>query len=329
MHAITIREPGGPEVLEWAESPDPEPGPGEVLIEIAAASVNRPDVMQRRGMYAPPPGASSVPGLDCSGTIAALGAGVTGFRVGEQVCALLAGGGYAERVTVPAEQVLPIPAGVDLVTAAAFPEAAITAWSNVVMIAGLRPGETLLVHGGGSGVGTFAAQIGKALGATVAATVGSDERVRACREVGVDIPINYREQDFVAELKTATDGHGADVVLDHLGASYLDRNIAALAMGGRLVVIGLMGGAKVEFNLGSLMQKRASVTGTLLRPRPVTGPGGKAEIVADVRARLWPLVADGLVRPIVHTILPVQQAAEAHRMLEAGEVFGKVILTVR
>ncbi|WP_137814300.1 NAD(P)H-quinone oxidoreductase [Gandjariella thermophila] len=329
MHAITTREPGGPEVLEWTEVPDPEPGPGEVLLDVAATAVNRADLLQRQGFYPPPPGASEVIGLECSGTVAALGEGVTGWRVGDEVCALLAGGGYAERVAVPAAQLLPVPAGVDLVTAASLPEVACTVWSNVVMLAGLGKGDVLLVHGGSGGVGTHAIQVGRALGATVAVTAGSAERLARCRELGADIAINYREQDFVEEVRGATGGHGADVVLDNMGAKYLARNVDVLATDGHLVVIGMQGGRKAELDLGKLLPKRGSVSAVGLRGRPVDGPNGKAEIVADVRARLWPLIESGTVRPVVHEVLPVRRAGDAHRALDAGGVFGKLVLRVR
>ncbi|SHE69363.1 NAD(P)H-quinone oxidoreductase [Streptoalloteichus hindustanus] len=328
MYAITVREPGGPEVLRWSALPDPVPGPGKVLVDVVATAVNRADLLQRQGFYPPPPGASKVLGLECSGTVAAIGPGVSGWRVGDEVCALLAGGGYAERVAVPAAQLMPIPSGVDLVNAAGLPEVACTVWSNVVMGARLRAGEVLLVHGGSGGIGTHAIQVGKALGARVAVTA-SGPRLDECRELGADIAIDYREQDFVAELRAATDGHGADVVLDNMGAAYLGRNVDVLATGGRLVVIGMQGGRKAELDLGKLLTKRASVTGTGLRGRPVEGPGGKAEIVNEVREHLWPLVADGRVRPIVHATMPVQEATRAHQMMEDGGVLGKIILTVR
>lgn len=327
MHAISIREPGGPEVLVWTELPDPVPGPGEVVLDIAASAVNRADLMQRQGFYPPPPGASEVPGLECSGTVAQVGDGVTEWAVGDRVCALLAGGGYGERVAVPAAQVLPVPDGVDLVAAAALPEVACTVWSNVVMAAGLTAGDVFLIHGGAGGIGTHAIQVGKALGATVAVTAGSASKLARCRELGADLAISYREQDFVEEVRKATDGHGADVILDNMGAAYLDRNVDALATGGRLVVIGMQGGRKGELDLGKLLAKRASVTATSLRARPVDGSDGKARIVADVRARLWPLVASGAVKPLVHSVVPMAQAEQAHRLLEGGDVFGKVVLS--
>lgn len=326
VRAITISEPGGPEVLRWTEVPDPEPGPGEVLVEVAATAVNRADLLQRRGLYPPPAGASPYLGLECSGTVAALGPGVTGHQVGEPVCALLAGGGYAERVVVPAPQLMPVPAGVSLVDAAALPEVACTVWSNVVQLAGLTAGEVLLVHGGSGGIGTHAIQVGVALGARVAATAGAS-RLDVCRELGAEIVVDYRAQDFVTEVRAATDGHGADVVLDNLGAAYLRRNVDVLAIGGRLVVIGLQGGTTAELNLAALLGKRASVAATGLRGRPVHGPDGKAPIVADVVARLWPLVADGRVRPVIQQRLPLPDAASAHRLLEqGGAVVGKLVL---
>ncbi|MFI9381050.1 NAD(P)H-quinone oxidoreductase [Kutzneria sp. NPDC052558] len=327
MHAITIRQPGGPEVLEWAETPDPTPRPGEVLLEVAATAVNRADLLQSQGFYPPPKGSSEILGLECSGTITALGDGVTGWRVGDEVCALLAGGGYAEKVAVPAPQLLPVPKGVSLVDAAALPEVVCTVWSTVVQMAGLTEGDVLLVHGGAGGIGTCAIQIGKALGATVAVTAGSDERLAKCRELGADITINYKSQDFVEEVRKATDGHGADVVLDNMGASYLARNIAVLAMDGRVVNIGMQGGVKGELAINDLMAKRGGVLSAGLRHRPITGKGSKEEIVADVRTRLWPLVEAGQVQPIIGHTLPMAQAAQAHRALEASEAFGKILLT--
>jgi putative PIG3 family NAD(P)H quinone oxidoreductase len=323
MHAITISEPGGPEVLTWTEQPDPRPGPGEVVLDVAATAVNRADLLQRQGHYPPPPGTSDVPGLECSGMVAELGEGVTGLAVGTEVCALLAGGGYAEKVVVPAGQVMPAPSTVDLVTAAGLPEIACTVWSNVVMTAGLRAGHTLLVHGGAGGIGTHAIQVGKALGATVAVTAGSAERLARCAELGADILVNYREEDFVAAVRDATDGRGADVVLDNMGAKYLPRNVDVLARLGTLVVIGMQGGVKGEVNLGKLLSKNGTVTATSLRYRPVAE---KSAICADVAARLWPLVEAGEVRPITHEVLPVERAADAHRALEEGGVFGKLVL---
>jgi putative PIG3 family NAD(P)H quinone oxidoreductase len=323
MHAITISEPGGPEVLTWTEQPDPRPGPGEVVLKVAATAVNRADLLQRKGQYPPPPGVSEVPGLECAGTVAELGDGVEDVRVGDEVCALLAGGGYAERVVVPAGQVMPVPSTVDLVTAAGLPEIACTVWSNVVMAAGLAAGDTLLVHGGAGGIGTHAIQVGKALGARVAVTAGSAERLARCAELGADILINYREQDFVEEIKAATDGRGADVVLDNMGAKYLQRNVNALARLGTLVVIGMQGGVKGELNIASLLGKNGTVTATSLRYRPTAE---KSEICRQVADRLWPLVESGAVKPITHEVLPIEKAADAHRALEDGGVFGKLVL---
>ncbi|WP_282794823.1 NAD(P)H-quinone oxidoreductase [Streptomyces sp. CC224B] len=325
MHAITISEPGGPEALQWAEVPDPVPGEGEVLVDVAASAVNRADLLQRQGFYDPPPGASPYPGLECSGRIAALGPGVTGWAVGDEVCALLAGGGYAEKVAVPAGQLLPVPKGVDLVTAAALPEVTATVWSNVFMVAHLRPGETLLVHGGASGIGTMAIQLAKALGARVAVTAGGPEKLEFCRELGADVLIDYREQDFVEEVRQATGGAGADVILDIMGAKYLDRNVEALAVSGRLAIIGMQGGAKGELNIGALLRKRGAVMATSLRARPVAE---KTAIIAAVREHVWPLVEAGTVRAVVDQVVPLREAGVAHRVLEEGGHRGKVVLSV-
>ncbi|BDH02795.1 NAD(P)H-quinone oxidoreductase [Streptomyces seoulensis] len=323
MHAITIPEPGGPETLTWTEVPDPVPGEGEVLVEVVATAVNRADIMQRQGFYDPPPGASAYPGLECSGRITELGPGVSGWSVGDEVCALLSGGGYAQKVVVPAGQLLPVPEGVDLKQAAALPEVACTFWSNVFMLAHLRPGETLLVHGGSSGIGTMAIQLGKAVGARVAVTAGSKEKLDFCAELGADILINYRDQDFVTEIERATDGAGADVILDNMGAKYLDRNVEALAVNGRLMIIGMQGGTKGELNIGMLLGKRGAVSATSLRARPLSE---KATIVAAVREHVWPLIASGVVRPVVDRELPMTDAAEAHRVLEGSGHIGKVLL---
>ncbi|MFD3917970.1 NAD(P)H-quinone oxidoreductase [Streptomyces sp. NPDC058595] len=325
MYAITIPEPGGPEALVWAEVPDPVPAEGEVLVDVVASAVNRADLLQRQGFYDPPPGSSPYPGLECAGRIAALGPGTetSGWSVGDEVCALLAGGGYAEKVAVPVGQLLPIPEGMDLATAAALPEVTCTVWSNVFMIAHLRPGELLLAHGGASGIGTMAIQLAKSVGARVAVTAGGPEKLARCAELGADILIDYREQDFVDELKKATDGAGADVILDIVGAKYLDRNVRALAVNGRLAVIGLQGGVKGELNLAALLGKRAAVTATSLRGRPL---GEKASIVAAVREHVWPLVGAGQVRPVVDRTFAMPDAAEAHAALEAGEHVGKILL---
>ncbi|MDX2643876.1 NAD(P)H-quinone oxidoreductase [Streptomyces sp. PA03-1a] len=323
MHAITIPEPGGPDALVWAEVPDPVPAEGEVLVEVAATAVNRADLLQRQGFYDPPPGASPYPGLECSGRVAALGPGVSGWSVGEEVCALLAGGGYAGKVAVPAGQLLPVPKGVGLVEAAALPEVVCTVWSNVFMVAHLRPGETLLVHGGSSGIGTMAIQLAKAVGAKVAVTAGSEDKLAKCRELGADLGINYREQDFTAEVREAFGG--ADVILDIMGAKYLGRNVDALAVNGRLAIIGLQGGVKGELDLGKMLAKRAAITATSLRGRPLEE---KAAIVAAVREHVWPLLESGVVRPVVDCALPMSEAAQAHRLVEASTHVGKVLLTV-
>ncbi|MER5292432.1 NAD(P)H-quinone oxidoreductase [Streptomyces pharetrae] len=323
MHAITIPEPGGPEALTWAEVPDPEPGEGEVLVEVVASAVNRADILQRQGHYTPPPGASPYPGLECSGRIAALGPGAGGWSVGDEVCALLAGGGYAEKVAVPAGQLLPVPKGVGLHEAAALPEVTCTVWSNVFMVAHLRPGETLLVHGGSSGIGTMAIQLAKAVGARVAVTAGSGEKLDKCAELGADILINYREQDFVAEIEKATGGAGADVILDNMGAKYLDRNVKALAVNGRLAIIGMQGGVKGELNIGALLAKRAAITATSLRARPLAE---KAAIVAAVREHVWPLFDGGHIRPVVDREVPMSEAATGHRLVEESGHIGKVLL---
>ncbi|RAG80497.1 NAD(P)H-quinone oxidoreductase [Streptacidiphilus pinicola] len=322
MRAITIETPGGPEALVLREVPDPVPGPGEVLVEVAASAVNRADVLQRQGFYDPPPGASRYPGLECSGRVVALGEGVVGWNVGDEVCALLAGGGYAEKVAVPAGQLLPLPKGVDPVTAAGLPEVVCTVWSNVFQVCHLRPGETLLVHGGSSGIGTMAIQLGKAIGARVAVTAGSAEKLAACAELGADVLINYREQDFVAEL--AASG-GADVILDVIGAKYLDRNLDALALNGRLVIIGMQGGVKADLNIAKLMSKRAAVAATSLRARPTEE---KAAVVSSVREHVWPLIESGVVRPVVDRVLPLADAAEAHRLMESSTHIGKILLQV-
>ncbi|MBD8868111.1 NAD(P)H-quinone oxidoreductase [Nocardioides donggukensis] len=321
MRAVVATEPGGPEVLSVTDLPDPVPGPGEVLVRVAATAVNRADTLQRQGHYPPPPGASDVIGLECSGTVEALGEGVDDWTVGDEVCALLAGGGYATSVVVPAAQLMPVPDGVSLVGAAALPEVACTVWSNVFMVAGLQPGETLLVHGGAGGIGTFAIQLASALGATVVATAGSPKKLRVCLDLGAATAVDYHEEDFVEVLGRTG---GADVILDNMGAKYLPRNVDALATEGRLVVIGMQGGVKGELDLGKLLRKRGAVIATSLRSRPV---GEKGAICASVVEHVWPLVAEGRVRPIVHATMPLEDAAEAHRMLEAGEHVGKIVLT--
>ena len=321
MRAVIVTEPGGPDALTVADLPDPEPGPGEVLLKVAATAVNRADTMQRQGFYPPPPGASDVLGLECSGTVAALGEGVTGWAVGDEVCALLTGGGYAELVAVPAGQLMPVPDGIDLVTAGSIPEVACTVWSNLFMIAGLQPGERLLVHGGSGGIGTFAIQLASALATKVFATAGTTEKLAACADLGADVTINYRDEDFVEVLREAG---GADVILDNMGAKYLGRNVEALATEGRLVVIGMQGGTKGELDLGGLMRKRGAVIATTLRSRPAEE---KAVIAASVVEHVWPLVADGQVRPIVHATMPLDRVADAHRLMEESSHIGKIVLT--
>ena len=326
MHAVTIREPGGPEVLSWEEVPDPVCGPGEVVVDVAASAVNRADLLQRQGFYPPPPGASEILGLECSGVISEVGEDVAGWAVGDEVCALLSGGGYAERVAVPAGQLLPRPAGVELATAAGLPEVACTVWSNVFLLAGLRHGESFLVHGGSSGIGTMAIQLAARAGARVFTTAGSEAKLSFCRELGAEVLINYREEDFAERVADETGGAGVDVILDNMGGKYLAPNVRSLAVGGRLVSIGMQGGTKGELDLGLLMRKRAAVHATTLRARPATGPGGKAEIVAAVRHDVWPDVERGVVRPIIDRRLPMERAADAHRAVEASEHIGKVLL---
>ncbi|HEV2637354.1 MAG TPA: NAD(P)H-quinone oxidoreductase [Actinocrinis sp.] len=323
MRAIVCREPGGPEVLTWAEVERPVPAPGELLIEVAATAVNRADLMQRRGMYPPPPGASDLLGLECSGRIAALGAGLSGWSVGDEVCALLAGGGYAQFVAVPAGQVLPAPEGVDLVTAAGVMETVCTVWSNVFMGANLQPSDTLLVHGGAGGVGTTAIQLGKAVGARVLTTVGTAEKAKLAEQLGADKAINYKDEDFVARVRELTDGHGADVILDNMGAQYLGRNVESLATNGRLIVIGLQGGRKGELDLGLLMHKRAAVLSTGLRARPLSE---KSAIVAAVHEHVWPLIKSGTLTVLADRRFPLADAADAHRLVEESGHTGKVLL---
>jgi putative PIG3 family NAD(P)H quinone oxidoreductase len=324
MKAITIPQPGDADALVLADVPDPEPAAGEVRVRVAAAGVNRADVMQRMGHYPPPPGAPEYPGLEVSGTVEALGDGVDGWAVGDQVCALLSGGGYAELVCVPAGQLLPVPHGISLQDAAALPEVVSTVWSNVFMTANLLPGQTVLVHGGSSGIGTMAIQLAREVGARVVVTAGSAAKLEACRQLGAEILVNYREQDFVEEVRAATGGAGADVILDNMGAKYLARNVEALAPGGRLVVIGLQGGAKAELDLGLLLRKRGAVIATSLRARPTDE---KAAIVAAVREHVWPLVEDGRVRPVIHSRHALADAPTAHRELEESGHIGKILLT--
>jgi putative PIG3 family NAD(P)H quinone oxidoreductase len=323
MRAVVASEPGGPEVLTVAELPDLTPGPGEVLIEVAAAGLNRADLLQRQGHYPPPPGTSDVIGMEVSGTVAALGDGVTQWQVGDRVCALLAGGGYASQVVAPAGQVMPIPDGVDLIEAAALPEVACTVWSNVFMIGALQPHECFLVHGGAGGIGTMAIQLAHHLGARVFTTAGTPEKRALCTSLGADVVIDYREETFEDVIKDHTDGKGVHVILDNMGAKYLARNIDALQDGGRLVIIGLQGGARAELDINALMRKRAAVIGTTLRSRTVEG---KSAICASVVENVWPLVASGDVKPVIDVVLPLEEVADAHRRMDGGEHSGKILL---
>ena len=325
MRAVVAARPGGPEVLTVVDRPDPRPGRGEVVVDVTATAVNRADTLQRRGRYPPPAGATDILGLECSGLVAEVGDRVSGWRPGDQVCALLSGGGYAEKVAVPAGQLMPVPEGVDLTTAAALPEVACTVWSNVFLIAGLQPGETLLVHGGAGGIGTFAIQLAAAMSARVLATAGSPAKVARCRELGADVAINYRDEDFVEAVATATEGSGADVILDNMGASYLDRNLRALASEGRLVIIGMQGGTRGELDIARLLERRGAVIATSLRARPAAE---KATVCASVTTHVWPLVASGAVQPVVHDTLPLAQAAAAHALMEESGHVGKILLTV-
>jgi putative PIG3 family NAD(P)H quinone oxidoreductase len=322
---IEIAGAGPPEVLVPAERPDPVPQRGEVLVRVAAAGVNRPDVMQRRGLYPPPEGASDIPGLEIAGTIVALGSGVTGWRAGDRVCALVAGGGYATLCAAPAPQCLPVPEGLDFTSAAAIPETYFTVWSNVFERGGLRAGEDALFHGGSSGIGTTAIQLASARGARVFATAGSDEKCRACEALGAWRAINYRRSDFVDVIREATDGRGVDLVLDIIGAAYTPRNLAALATDGRLVQIGLMGGeAMATVDLRRVLGRRLTITGSTLRPRTVEEKG---RIAAALRREVWPLLERGAVGPVVFRTFPLSEAAAAHRLMESNEHIGKIVLT--
>jgi NADPH:quinone reductase len=329
MTAIEITAFGGPEVLKPVQRPDPEPGVNEVTIRVHAAGVNRPDLMQRQGKYPPPPGASDIPGLELSGTVIAVGPVLDGdtsrWAPGDLVCALVAGGGYAECAAAPAPQCLPVPAGMDPVSAAALPETYFTVWTNVFQRGRLRTGETLLVHGGSSGIGTTAIQLARAFGAAVIATAGSDDKCAACEKLGARA-INYKTTDFVTAVADLTNGLGVDVILDIIGGGYLERNLKTLAIEGRLVQIGLQGGAATSVTLSTLMQKRLTITGSTLRVRSVAE---KAAIARELEQHVWPLLSSGLVAPVIHRTFPLERAADAHRLLEAGEVTGKLVLTAR
>lgn len=325
MRVIEIKEPGAPEVLVVGERPEPKPAPGEVLIKVAAAGINRPDVFQRLGNYAPPPGASDIPGLEVSGEIVGGDVAGSAFKVGDQVCALVAGGGYAEYCVAPVAQCMPIPAGLSLIQAAGLPETYFTVWSNVFDRGALSGEETLLVHGGGSGIGTTAIQLATALGHRVFATVGSDERVKAVEALGAVKGINYKTQDFVEEIKALTDNRGVDVILDMVAGDYIGRDIKCLADDGRIVIIATLGGTKSSFNASELMRRRLTVTGSTLRPRPVAFKG---DIAQKLQSKVWPLLSSGKIKPIIYATMPLEEAAKGHAMMEAGEQIGKIIMTV-
>jgi len=325
MIAIEIRPPGHPDVLVPVERPRPEPGSGEVLIKVAAAGVNRPDVMQRQGRYPPPPGAPDIPGLEVAGTIAAIGPGVSGWRQGEDVCALVSGGGYAEYCVAPAPQCLPVPHGLDLAGAAAIPETFFTVWTNVFERGRLAAGESILIHGGSSGIGTTAIQLARARGARVFVSAGSAEKCVACERIGAERAINYRETDFLAAIRDLTGGRGVDVILDMVGGEYFARNVDALAVEGRLVEIATLHGARAEITIPTIMQRRLTITGSTLRARSVAEKGA---IARAVQANVWPLVESGAVKPIIFRTFPLASASEAHRLLESGQHIGKLVLTV-
>ncbi|MFD1624998.1 NAD(P)H-quinone oxidoreductase [Azospirillum griseum] len=325
MRCVTITAPGGPEVLRLADRPLPAPGPGDLLVAVAAAGVNRPDTLQRQGRYDPPPGASDLPGLEIAGTIVAVGPEVEGWTVGDRVCALVAGGGYAEYCVVPAVQALPIPTGLSLAEAAALPETFFTVWTNVFERGGLKPGESLLIHGGSSGIGTTAIQLAKAFGATVYVTAGNTDKCAACVALGADRAINYKTEDFVAVIREATGGRGVDVVLDMVGGDYIARDIDILAMDGRHVSIAFLNGPKVTLNMAPVMMKRLTLTGSTLRARPVAEKG---RIASALRASVWPLLDQGVIKPLIHATFPLEQAEDAHRLMESSAHIGKIVLTV-
>ncbi|MFG6413452.1 NAD(P)H-quinone oxidoreductase [Roseateles sp. DC23W] len=327
MRAIAITRPGGPEVLELAERPDPVAGPGECLIRVAASGINRPDVLQRKGAYPPPAGASDLPGLEVAGEIVAGDAAALaahGFRLGDKVCALVNGGGYAALCTAPVGQCLPVPKGWTLTQAATLPETCFTVWANVFERAGLQAGETLLIHGGSSGIGVTAIQIAKALGARVLVTVGNADKAAACKALGADVAINYREQDFVAATKAATDGRGVDVILDMVAGDYIGRGVHALADDGRLALIAVQGGVNSEIDAGLVLRKRLTITGSTLRPRSAAF---KAGLARSLRDRVWPLIESGQIKPVVYRELPATKAAEAHALMESNQHVGKIVLT--
>ncbi|KAF5944476.1 hypothetical protein HYC85_018553 [Camellia sinensis] len=323
MKAIVITTPGGPDVLQLQEVECPEIRDDQVLIRVEATSVNRADTIQRQGSHPPPKGESPYPGLECSGTIEAVGGNVTRWKIGDQVCALLSGGGYAEKVAVPANQVLPVPSGVSLKDAASFPEVACTVWSTVFMMSRLSAGETFLIHGGSSGIGTFAIQIAKYQGAKVFVTAGSNEKLAACKDLGADVCINYKTEDFVARVKEETQGKGVDVILDNMGGAYFQRNIDSLNVDGRLFIIGFMGGAVTEVNLVGLITRRLTVQAAGLRNR---SPENKAVIVREVEKNVWPAIMAGKVKPVVYKYLQLSEAADAHQLVESSKHIGKILL---
>ena len=325
MKVIEIAQPGGPEVLKPAERPVPRPAAGEVLIAVQAAGVNRPDVEQRKGAYPPPPGASDIPGLEVAGTIVALGEGVSGWKLGDAVTSLVTGGGYAQYCPAPAVQCLPVPKGLSMAEAAALPETFFTVWHNVFDRVGLKKGESFLVHGGTSGIGTTAIQLAHAFGATVYATAGSAEKCAACVKLGADVAINYKTEDFVEVVKAKTNKAGVNVILDMVGASYLARNLSALGVEGRMALIALLGGRESNINLGILLMKRLTVTGSALRPRPVAE---KAAMAKSLLEKVWPLIEAGKVKPVIDSILPLEDAAKAHARMESSEHIGKIVLSV-
>ncbi|MBL8663972.1 MAG: NAD(P)H-quinone oxidoreductase [Candidatus Odyssella sp.] len=325
MKAIEIAQPGGPDVLKPGERPVPVPGPGEVLIRVAAAGVNRPDVEQRKGTYPPPPGASDIPGLEIAGTVAALGPDAGGLGLGDAVCALVSGGGYAEYCTAPVPQCLPVPQGLGMVEAAALPETFFTVWQNVFDRARLKGGETILIHGGSSGIGTAAIQMAKAMGARVLATAGSDDKCAACAKLGADRTINYNTQDFVEATLAATNKKGADVILDMVGGKYFERNVAALAIEGRLSLIALLGGREAKIDLGIVLRKRLTIVGSVLRARTVSEKGA---VAASLRREIWPLIASGKIRPVIDSTFALADAAKAHARMETSAHVGKIVLTV-
>ncbi|MGB8839975.1 MAG: NAD(P)H-quinone oxidoreductase [Aliidongia sp.] len=325
MTAIEISTPGGPEVLTQVGLPVPQPGMGEVLIEVAAAGINRPDLLQRLGLYAPPPGASDLPGLEVAGRVVALGFGAHGFSIGDEVCALLAGGGYAQYATAPAVQCLPVPKGLSLIEAASLPETFFTVYTNLIERAGFKFGDIVLIHGGTSGIGVAAIQMAHALGGKVFATAGSFDKAHACERLGAVRGINYRLEDFVEQVKSATGGHGADIILDMVGGDYVQRNIHCAAIDGRIVNIAFLQGAQVEIDLGQVMRKRLTLTGSTLRPRSVAEKGA---IAHELHKRIWPLIERGAIKPLVFQIFPLAQAADAHRLMESSTHIGKIVLTM-